>query len=216
MLHADGVTRCWWPGEDALYLRYHDDEWGKPVREDRRLFEKVCLEGFQAGLSWITILRKREHFRTAFADFDVDRVACFTARDVARLLKNEGIVRHRGKIESTINNAQQRAARPRTARRVRIARGLLLAVGARDHVAAQAVDKRRACAAGTHTGVCGIEQGPAEARVDVRGANDDLRVHAGDGAGERPSGRLRVPRRGRSRPREIQTPISGEHALTIE
>jgi DNA-3-methyladenine glycosylase I len=104
---GDIVTRCWWVGDDPLYIRYHDEEWGRPVRDDQRLFEKVCLEGFQAGLSWITILRKRENFRRGFADFDVDRVARFTARDVGRLLKDEGIIRHRGKIESTINNARR-------------------------------------------------------------------------------------------------------------
>ena len=108
--HADGVTRCWWPGEDPLYLRYHDREWGSPVTNDRRLFEKICLEGFQSGLSWLTILRKRQNFRDVFADFDIDRVARFGARDVTRLLKDEGIVRHRGKIESTINNAKRAAA----------------------------------------------------------------------------------------------------------
>ena len=102
---ADGVVRCWWPGADPFYQRYHDLEWGVPVTDDRRLFEKICLEGFQAGLSWITILRKRENFRAAFAGFDFDRVARFTARDVTRLLADEGIIRHRGKIESTINNA---------------------------------------------------------------------------------------------------------------
>ena len=101
------VNRCWWCGTDPLYVEYHDSEWGKPVTDDRRLFEKVCLEGFQAGLSWLTILRKRENFRRAFANFDVDRVARYTARDVTRLLGDEGIVRHRGKIESTINNAQR-------------------------------------------------------------------------------------------------------------
>jgi DNA-3-methyladenine glycosylase I len=99
------MKRCWWPGEDPLYVRYHDEEWGRPVVDDHRLFEKVCLEGFQAGLSWITILRKRENFRKAFAQFDPGRVARFTARDVQRLLADEGIVRHRSKIESTINNA---------------------------------------------------------------------------------------------------------------
>ena len=108
--HADGITRCWWPGDDLLYLRYHDEEWGTPVTDDRRLFEKICLEGFQAGLSWLTILRKRPHFREAFADFDIDRVARFGARDIARLLEDRGIVRHRGKIESTINNARRAAA----------------------------------------------------------------------------------------------------------
>jgi DNA-3-methyladenine glycosylase I len=107
---ADGVARCWWPGEDPLYVGYHDEEWGTPVIDDRRLFEKICLEGFQAGLSWLTILRKRPNFREAFADFDIERVAKFGARDVARLLRDEGIVRHRGKIESTINNARRAAA----------------------------------------------------------------------------------------------------------
>jgi DNA-3-methyladenine glycosylase I len=100
------VTRCWWPGDDALYRRYHDEEWGAPVIDDRRLFEKICLEGFQAGLSWLTILRKRARFRSAFANFDIDRVARFGARDIERLLNDEGIVRHRGKIVSTINNAR--------------------------------------------------------------------------------------------------------------
>ncbi len=99
--------RCWWCGDDPLYVRYHDEEWGKRVTDDRRLFEKICLEGFQAGLSWLIILRKRENFRRAFAGFDFVRVARFTARDVKRLLKDAGIVRHRGKIESTINNARR-------------------------------------------------------------------------------------------------------------
>ncbi|MEO8678054.1 MAG: DNA-3-methyladenine glycosylase I [Vicinamibacterales bacterium] len=101
------MKRCSWPGEDPLYVKYHDEEWGRPVVDDRRLFEKICLEGFQAGLSWITILRKRENFRRAFAGFDPDKVARYTARDVQRLLKDEGIIRHRGKIESTINNARR-------------------------------------------------------------------------------------------------------------
>jgi DNA-3-methyladenine glycosylase I len=99
--------RCQWPGEDELYIRYHDREWGWPVTDDRRLFEKICLEGFQSGLSWITILRKRDHFRKAFKDFDPAVVARFGARDVQRLLRNAGIIRHRGKIESTINNAKR-------------------------------------------------------------------------------------------------------------
>jgi DNA-3-methyladenine glycosylase I len=102
-----GVTRCSWCMSDPLYISYHDLEWGVPIRDDRRLFEKICLEGFQAGLSWITILRKRENFREAFAGFDIPQVAAFAKRDVNRLLTNEGIIRHRGKIESTINNAQR-------------------------------------------------------------------------------------------------------------
>jgi DNA-3-methyladenine glycosylase I len=99
--------RCAWCGTDPLYVRYHDDEWGRPVRDDRRLFEKICLEGFQAGLSWLTILRKRDNFRRAFADFDFERVARFTEADVERLLGDAGIVRHRGKIVSTIGNAKR-------------------------------------------------------------------------------------------------------------
>jgi len=103
----DGVVRCFWAGSDPLYLRYHDQEWGFPMADDHRLFEKICLEGFQAGLSWLTILRKRESFRTAFRGFDFEAVARFTAGDVRRLLGDAGIVRHRGKIESTINNARR-------------------------------------------------------------------------------------------------------------
>ena len=101
------MRRCSWCGEDPLYVAYHDNEWGFPVADDRRLFEKICLEGFQSGLAWITILRKRESFREAFHGFDVERVARMGERDVQRLLGNAGIVRHRGKIESTINNAKR-------------------------------------------------------------------------------------------------------------
>jgi DNA-3-methyladenine glycosylase I len=100
-------SRCWWCGTDPLYVTYHDEEWGRPVTDDTRLFEKICLEGFQAGLNWLTILRKHENFRAAFRGFEIDRVARFTKRDVDRLLKDEGIIRHRGKIESTINNAHR-------------------------------------------------------------------------------------------------------------
>jgi DNA-3-methyladenine glycosylase I len=104
---ADGVTRCWWAGSTPEYLAYHDSEWGFPVADDVRLFEKLSLEGFQAGLSWLTILRKRDAFRAAFAGFDLVSVAGFDERDVERLLADAGIVRHRGKIEAVINNAQR-------------------------------------------------------------------------------------------------------------
>jgi DNA-3-methyladenine glycosylase I len=103
----DGVTRCRWGDSPEIYRVYHDAEWGFPVDDEHRLFEKLCLEGFQAGLSWLTILRKRENFRAAFARFDFERVAGFGERDVARLLADAGIVRHRGKIEATINNARR-------------------------------------------------------------------------------------------------------------
>jgi DNA-3-methyladenine glycosylase I len=103
----DGKARCRWSGGAPEFLGYHDTEWGFPVADDHRLFEKLCLEGFQSGLSWRTILAKRDNFRAAFHDFDFDRIARFTRRDVERLLKDEGIVRHRGKIEAVIDNARR-------------------------------------------------------------------------------------------------------------
>ena len=104
---TDGVTRCSWGNGSAEYATYHDDEWGRPVGDGRRLFEKLCLEGFQSGLAWITILRKRDAFRDVFAGFDIERVAQFDESDVGRLLGDARIVRHEGKIRSTINNAQR-------------------------------------------------------------------------------------------------------------
>lgn len=103
----DGKSRCHWCGAAPEFLDYHDTEWGFPVSDDRRLFEKLSLESFQSGLSWRTILAKRENFRVAFHDFNFDRIARFTQRDINRLLKDEGIVRHRGKIEAVINNARR-------------------------------------------------------------------------------------------------------------
>ncbi len=107
IIGPDGKPRCRWCGAAPEFLAYHDDEWGFPVTDDHRLFEKLSLEGFQSGLSWRTILAKRDNFRAAFHDFDFDRIARFTQRDVDRLLKNDGIVRHRGKIEAVINNAHR-------------------------------------------------------------------------------------------------------------
>jgi DNA-3-methyladenine glycosylase I len=107
ILGPDGKSRCSWCGAAPEFLGYHDTEWGFPVDDDRRLFEKLCLEGFQSGLSWRTILAKRENFRAAFHDFDFDRIARYTQRDLDRLLKDAGIVRHRGKIEAVVNNAQR-------------------------------------------------------------------------------------------------------------
>ena len=99
-------TRCWWPGEDPLYVAYHDKEWGVPEYDPHALYEKLVLDGFQAGLSWITILRKRENFRKAFHNFAPEKIARYNARDMDRLLKNEGIIRSRAKIEATIKGAQ--------------------------------------------------------------------------------------------------------------
>lgn len=107
LIGDDGLARCWWHGGLPDYLRYHDEEWGQPMADDRRLFEKICLEGFQAGLSWLTILRKRENFRAAFDGFDFERVANYGAGDIERLVNDAGIVRHRQKIESTVNNARR-------------------------------------------------------------------------------------------------------------
>ena len=103
----DGKDRCFWHGNLPEYQHYHDEEWGRPVVNDIRLFEKICLEGFQSGLSWLTILRKRENFRAAFAGFDFEKVAKFGEADIERCLADAGIIRHRGKIVSTINNANR-------------------------------------------------------------------------------------------------------------
>ena len=108
--HPDGQHRCSWCGDGEAftdYIHYHDHEWGRPVVDDQRLFEKITLEGFQAGLSWITVLRKRNRFREVFQQFDFEKVARLTAKDVDRLVQDAGIIRHRGKIESAINNAQK-------------------------------------------------------------------------------------------------------------
>ena len=103
----DGITRCFWAGPQPDYVTYHDEEWGNPVDSDTRLFEKICLEGFQSGLSWYTILSKRENFRDAFHGFEIEKVAAMGEDDVERLVQNAGIIRHRGKIKSTINNANR-------------------------------------------------------------------------------------------------------------
>jgi DNA-3-methyladenine glycosylase I len=104
--YQDGLTRCSWPGQDDLYVHYHDTEWGVQLFGDDAMFERVCLEGFQAGLSWITILRRRENFRKAFKNFEIAKVARMTDKDVERLMVNEGIIRNRAKIASTISNAK--------------------------------------------------------------------------------------------------------------
>jgi len=105
-LHDDGLPRCSWPGDDPLYIAYHDEEWGVPEYDDRALFEKLILDGFQAGLSWITILRKRDNFRRAFDDFQPEKIARYTPKKIERLMQDAGIVRNRAKIEGTVNSAR--------------------------------------------------------------------------------------------------------------
>ena len=105
-VHADGLARCGWLNDDELYVSYHDNEWGTPLAGDQAMFERLSLEGFQAGLSWLTILKRREGFRKAFHNFDMQRVSAMNEADVERLLTFEGIIRHRGKIETTIRNAR--------------------------------------------------------------------------------------------------------------
>ncbi len=106
LVGTDGQSRCWWCGQDPFYQAYHDLEWGQPVHDEIQLFEKICLEGFQSGLSWLTILRKRENFRAAFAGFDVRKIARFSDVDIARLMQDTGIIRNKRKIEATIQNAR--------------------------------------------------------------------------------------------------------------
>ena len=174
----DGKTRCFWHGGVPEYQLYHDREWGRPVADDIRLFEKICLEGFQSGLSWLTILRKRDNFRRAFAGFDFDKVAGFGKKDVTRLLADAGIVRHRGKIESTINNAHMR---PRSRRRDGVARRLFLAVRTRSEIASEANRLGDFARHEHHAGVGGAVEGPEKARLELRRPDHRLCLHAGDG-----------------------------------
>jgi DNA-3-methyladenine glycosylase I len=190
-----GVRRCAWCQSSPAYRDYHDREWGFPVDDDTRLFEKLCLEGFQAGLSWLTILNKREAFRRAFAGFDAARVARFGARDVERLLGDAGIVRHRGKIESTINNARRLLE-------LRAEFGSLSAYAWRFEPAARPEAHHAGGAAGARLARRGdgAGEGPEAARLDLRRPDHGVRVHAGDGPGQRSPRRLRRSRRSASRP----------------
>ncbi len=197
----DGVVRCFWHGNLPDYLHYHDHEWGRPVADDRRLFEKICLEGFQSGLSWLTILRKRENFREAFAGFDCRQ---------GRRLHRQGCraparqCRHHPPSRQDRLDHQQRQARARTGRRVRLARRLVLEVRTRPGRAAR--DRRsRASARQPDHGCLGPDfEGTEEARLELRRPDNGLRLHAGDGAGQRPSRRLRLPARGRDGAEGVQ------------
>ena len=166
----DGALRCFWCQASPAYRHYHDHEWGFPVSDDRRLFEKLCLEGFQAGLSWLTILNKREAFRRGFAGFDAERVARFNERDVERLLGDADIVRHRGKIESTINNAKR----------------VIELRNEFGSLAAEATHAGHLEEAGQLGRVDRDVEGPEEARLELRRSDHGLCLHAGDGPGQRP------------------------------
>ena len=196
----DGVVRCFWAGSDPLYTRYHDEEWGFPVADDRRLFEKICLEGFQSGLSWLTILRKRESFRAAFRGFDFDAVARFGARDVARLLKDAG---HRPPPRQDRVHDQQRAPGPRAGRGDGLARRVLLVVRAGGRRPAEAPHLAGPPDHGEDARLDRPQQGPQEARLHLRRPDDRLRLHAGHGPRERPRRGLRRPRARRARPRPL-------------
>ena len=179
------MARCAWCGDDPLYTAYHDHEWGRPTSDDRYLFEKLCLEGFQSGLSWLTILRKRENFRRAFANFDAEALCRFGPADVTRLLADAGIVRHRGKIESVLNNA-------RRAVELRAEAGSLHAFVQRfaPDPRPERLDWATLRSDPQDTGIHGAEQGAAQARLELRRADHRLCVHAGGGAGGRSRGGL--------------------------
>ena len=174
----DGVRRCAWGAADPLYRAYHDDEWGRPLHGDDALFELLTLEGFQAGLAWITILRKREGFRSAFGGFEIERVARYDESDVERLLGDAGIVRHRGKIEAAIGNARAMSASRRPRRP-----GLV--VCARSAAEASCGARR---GAGLDRRVARAVEGAEAPRLSVRRADDRLRVHAVGRPGRRSSG----------------------------
>ena len=183
----DGVVRCGWAGTASDYNEYHDHEWGRPVVDDVRLFEKLCLEGFQSGLAWITILRKRENFRAAFDGFDFRVVANYDDDDVARLLDDAGIVRHQGKIRSTINNAK------RAVTLVEAEGSLARYVWSWEPSEREGdVDGEFTVPATTPTSTA-PRQGPEEAWLDLRRSDHRLCVHAGDGVGERSCPGVRMP-----------------------
>ena len=178
---SSNKTRCSWVGNDPLYLEYHDREWGVPLRDDRQLFEMLILEGAQAGLSWITILRKRENYRRAFDDFDVEKIARYNARKKRTLLNDAGIIRNRLKIDSTIGNA--RAFLEVVDEYGSFSKYLWGFVDGEAHRQSLAQGRRRA---GVHGKVRHAQQGAEEAGLQVRRIHHLLFVHAGSGHDQRP------------------------------
>ena len=186
---TDDRPRCAWPGNDPLNLEHHDVEWGVPSRDRRHLFELLTLEGAQAGLSWTTILRKRDGYVEAFAGFEPERVAAFGLDDIDRLMLDAGIIRNRAKIEATIDNARAILALEGQGTRLRRAP----VVVRRRARAPERLRRDRHAARGDRR-VAGDVEGPEEARLPVRRADDALRVHAVSRAGERPPGVVLPPR----------------------
>ena len=183
----DGRLRCSWGASVPGFADYHDTEWGIPVADDHKLFEKLCLEGFQSGLSWRTILDKRPAFREVFLDFDFEQVARFGEADVERLVRDARIVRHRGKIEATVNNARRACEAVKTYGSLG---ALILAL--RTSARGSACPNHARCPDEylQDRRLCQARGRPEEAGLAVLRPDDCLRVHAGDGAGQRPPGRL--------------------------
>ena len=204
----DGNLRCPWGLSAPDYLAYHDEEWGRPVRGDTAIFERLCLEGFQSGLSWLTILRKRENFRAAFAGFDPQAVAAFGAADVARLMADAGIVRNRSKVNAVISNA-------------RAALGLPDGLSALVWKYAGRGGPRAAYAgrgAGLDAGLEGAERRAQAARLHVHRPGDRLRHHAGVRHRQRSPGRLLLPEPGLGPPARAvagEVVVSGTSSVTL-
>jgi DNA-3-methyladenine glycosylase I len=196
----DGISRCRWGNSAPEYAAYHDTEWGFPVADDVRLFEKLSLEGFQSGLSWLTILRKREGFRKAFKGFDPNKVARFGEKDVQRLLGDASIIRHRGKIEAVINNAQRMIE-------LRESDGSLAAYVWRFEPERQHRDE-------SMPSITPESQGPEEARLAVRRADHGVRLHAGHGPGQRSRQGLRRAAESAGRARRVHRAERGPCSST--
>ena len=191
VLHPDGLQRCPWPRQDPLYVAYHDEEWGVPEFDDRALYEKLMLDGFQAGLSWITILRKRENFRRAFDNFQPEKIARYTPKKIERLMQDAGIVRNRAKIEGAVNSARAWLQIMES--------GPGFSDMLWQHVGGKTIDHKLGSRSRTpaERRIAGHVQGTLKSRLQVCRADHRLRLHAGGRHGQRPSRPLPSPRGGR-------------------
>ena len=193
------LVRCPWPKDDALYLAYHDEEWGVPEYDDRALYEKLMLDGFQAGLSWITILRKRENFRRAFDGFEPEKIARYTPKKIERLMQDAGIVRNRAKIEGTVLSARAWLEAMEKGPRL-----LEAAVGFRRRQAESEPLPHHAAGSGGNRDITRDVEGTGAARLQVLRTDDRLRLHAGGRHGQRPSGHLPPARSGAEALRHVR------------